>query len=299
MFHFLSDNRFPLNHCSSGKLVNSENFIHSKRNLDTFVILIGCEGTLYIAQDDKQYELTPNKFIVLFPHHTHYGYRKSKGKLSYYWCHFQITSNEYKLLTSEQINSYILGMKESNKKENSSDVYILPEYGSISSAARASLIFRQLLDLANKKSYSEYLTNYALSLLAMEISQDFIDSIFLNFEDFTGINKNILEIINWINMNYNCNLSIKEIARTFNYNPDYLSLSFKKLTGLSLLKFINNAKISAAKQLLLNSSFSIKEIAKQVGFNDDKHFMKLFKKSEDITPTQYRNAYFRKKLNKN
>jgi hypothetical protein len=82
MFYFISDNKYPLTHCSSGKLINNENFIHSKRNLDTFVILIGCKGTLYIAQDDKRYELTPNKFIILFPFHTHYGYKKSEGNLT-------------------------------------------------------------------------------------------------------------------------------------------------------------------------------------------------------------------------
>ncbi|MDR3597805.1 AraC family transcriptional regulator [Clostridium sp.] len=298
MFYFVSDNKYPLNHCSSGKLINNDNFIHSKRNLDTFVILIGCEGTLYITQDDKRYELTPDKFIILFPSHTHYGYKKSEGGLSYYWCHFQITSNEYKLLNSEQINNYISGIKNNSNDKESSNIYILPEYGSISSAARTSLIFRQLLDLSNKKSYSKYLTNYALSLLALEISQDFIDNVFLEKEKITGINQNILEIINWINTNYNSNLSIKKIAETFNYNSDYLSLAFKKFTGLSLLKYINKTKINASKQLLLNSSFSINEIAKQVGFNDDKHFMKLFKKLEDVTPTQYRNAYFRKNLNK-
>lgn len=298
MFYFISDNKYPLNHCSSGKLMNSDNFIHSKRNLDTFVILIGCEGTLYIAQDDRRYELAPNKFIILFPSHTHYGYRKSEGRLSYYWCHFQITSNKFNLLNSEQINNYILGLKNSSEACESSNVYILPEYGSISSAARTSLSFRQLLDLANKKSYSKYLTNYALSLLAMEISQDFIDSVFLEKEKITGINHNILEIIDWININYNSNLSLKNIAETFNYNPDYLSQAFKKFTGLSLLKFINKTKINASKQLLLNSSFSISEISSQVGFNDSKHFMKLFKKFEDVTPTQYKNAYFRKNLNK-
>lgn len=298
MFYFISDNKYPLNHCSSGKLVNNENFIHSKRNIDTFVILIGCEGTLYIAQDDKKYKLTPNKFIVLFPFHTHYGYKKSEGNLSYYWCHFQITSNKYKLLDSKQINNYILGLKNTHEENEHSNVYILPEYGSISSADRTSLIFRQLLDLANKKSYSNYLTNYALSLLAMEISQDFIDSMILQNEKLTETNYKIIEIINWININYNSNLSVKKIAEIFNYNPDYLSLSFKKFTGLSLLKYINKTRISASKQLLLNSSFSIKEITKQVGFNDDKNFMKLFKKFEDVTPTQYKNAYFRRKLNK-
>lgn len=299
MFYFISDNRYPLEHCASGKLINSENFIHSKRNLDVFVILIGCEGTLYISQDDKKYELTPNKFIILFPSHTHYGYKKSEGKLSYYWCHFQITSNGYELLNDKQINNYILELKNNSPESEFSSVYILPEYGSISSAARTSLIFRQLLDLANKKSYSKYLTNYALSLLALEISQDFIDNIIRQSGNFTNINYNIIEIIDWINLNYNCNISVKKIANIFNYNPDYLSLAFKKFTGLSLLKYINKTKISVAKQLLLNSSFSIKEISRHAGFNDDKHFMKLFKKFEDVTPTQYRNAYFRKNSNKN
>lgn len=298
MFYFISDNKYPLNHCSSGKLINNDNFIHSKRTLDTFVILIGCEGTLYIAQDDKRYELTPNKFIILFPSRIHYGYKKSEGKLSYYWCHFQISASEYKLLNFEQINNYIFELRNNTNDNELSNTYVLPEYGSISSAARTSLIFRQLLDLALKESYSKYLTNYALSLLAMEISQDFIDNIFLEKEKSTRINQNILEIIDCIKINYNSSLSIKKIAKTFNYNPDYLSLAIKRFTGLSLLKYINKTKLDASKQLLLNSSFSISEIAKQVGFNDDKHFMKLFKKSEDVTPTQYRNAYFRKNLNK-
>jgi YesN/AraC family two-component response regulator len=170
----------------------------------------------------------------------------------------------------------------------------LPEYGIISSNERAILIFRQLLDFARSNYYSERLPNYALSLLAMEISQEFIESHFQN--NNREFNPKMEKIIEWIRVNYNLKLSMGKLAKIFLYNSDYLSTTFRKYTGYPLIKYITMVRISNAKKMLLNTGDSIKEIAYKVGFIDETAFMKRFKQFEDITPTAYRNAFYRTKI---
>lgn len=296
MFFFLSENRFPLQYVSSGKFLNQEYFLHTKRNLDTFVIMIGISGTLYIAQDDKTYELKENDFLTLFPTHDHYGWKPSTETVSYYWCHFKV-SQPYKLLNQTEISQQVFLMQNNQNHSVHSNVYILPEFGSLSSATRVTLLFRQLLDLSVQSCYSPYVKDYPLSSIAMEISQEYLNSQSeMNLK--SSAHYNIIEIMEWIRINYKTPLTIQEIARKFNYNPNYLSSVFKKHTGFPLLKYIHVTKIAAAKKLLLNSKFSIKEVALRSGFTDEKTFMKLFKQLEDLTPTQYRNTFFRTKLNK-
>jgi YesN/AraC family two-component response regulator len=104
------------------------------------------------------------------------------------------------------------------------------------------------------------------------------------------------KIIEWIRVNYNLRIGIREIARSFFYNPDYLSTAFRRYTGCPLMRYITMVRISNAKNLLLNTSEGIKEIAYKVGFDDERAFMKRFKQLEDVSPTTYRNAFSRVKI---
>lgn len=285
MHYLLSNSNSPLKYIHSGKLVSQNNFLHTRRNIDTFVLLLVCTGTLYMNQDDQNYELTANSYFLLLPDHEHYGYQKSEGALTYYWCHFQISDVGYKLLSSAQL-AQCDPMKH----------YIIPEFGILASADRTSLIFRQILDLAQMDDHSTDMNNYALSLLAMEITRDFAEHEKIGCDKETKVHYVITEIKEWIYLNYNNDLSLKQIADEFHYNKDYLSCVFKQYTGYSLLQYIHKIRISMAKQHLLNTSDSISKIAVESGFHDEKHFMKLFKKLENVTPTQYRNAFYRKHL---
>jgi YesN/AraC family two-component response regulator len=150
------------------------------------------------------------------------------------------------------------------------------------------------LDLARANCYSERIPNYALSLLAMEISQEFIETHFQ--EKDRELNPKMEKIIEWVRVNYNLRMNMGEIARNFFYNPDYLSTAFRKYTGCPLMRYITMIRISNAKKLLLNTSEGIKEIAYKVGFDDEKAFMKRFKQFEDVTPSTYRNAFSRVKI---
>ncbi|MDR2072184.1 MAG: AraC family transcriptional regulator [Spirochaetaceae bacterium] len=298
MKYLVCENEKPLIHVSSGQLLSEGRFKHPRRNLDTWVIIICIKGKLYIAQDDRRYTLTENQYIILFARYEHFGFKESEEELSYYWCHFKISDEKYRIMKNDEL-IHVFDTKtvvlDTSQRENLISRYcVLPEYGDISANGRATLIFRQLLDLARNDHYSDMLPNYALSLLAMEISQEFIEYHFK--KDIKQSNPRIEKIIEWIRVNYNRRLTLEVIAKRFLYNPVYISTAFKKYTGLPLMKYVNKVRISNAKRLLLESSYGIKEIAWEVGFEDEKTFLKRFKQQENITPTTYRNAFSRTKI---
>ncbi|MDR3174504.1 MAG: AraC family transcriptional regulator [Treponema sp.] len=290
MKYFIGKNSNPLIYVSSGKFVKNTRFIHERRNLDTFVIFICLHGSVYIRQDGIRYTLKQNQYLLLFSGHEHAGYRESETPVSYYWCHFKIMNNAYQIINRQELSDLF-----TSHDISASDFFILPEYGDLSDNVRAIQIFHQLLDISRGKFYSDNLPNYALSLLAMEVSQEFIEQ---NFITNTGgeLNPNMEKIIEWVRVNYNQPLSLEIIGKRFNYNRDYLSAVFKKYKGVPLMKYILLFRLSVAKKLLLNTMDTVKEVAWKVGFRDERVFMKQFKKIEDTTPTKYRNAFSRIKL---
>ena len=293
MLHLISPCTLPLRLISAGNLINNRGFIHGKRILDTFVLILGDLGTLYIKQGDKEFEISTNQYLLLFPGMQHLGYKASQGHLSYYWCHFKIQQDNYRIYNQEELSHQLYFSKNSSMFSN--DHYVIPETGDLNHSKREVLLYRQLLDAYERSSYSEYLAHYALSLLAMEITADFVSGYALGLESSTY--KHITEIMEWIRVNRTENLSVTKVAEAFNYNPNYLSGAFKKHTGVSLLDYITRTKIDFSKSLLLSSKDTVKNIANHVGFEDEKYFMKVFKRMESVTPSQYRNAFYRKHLN--
>lgn len=280
----------PIEYDECGQLYSHDSFIHVKRSMDVFVLIMLCNGTLFIAQDYNFFELHPSQYIILFPGAEHYGYLPSTPGLSYYWCHFRLKNNDYKIIQESEAKSIV--QKNTNKSAMNLNGYLLPESGTMYNVDKPSLIFRLLMDLSQQDYFSNFQGNYALSLLILEIMQETL----LNSEN--GIlNKTaytVKEIEEWIHANCIDKLSIHDIAMHFGYNVNYLSALFKRHTGYSLNKYIYISRISIAKQMLLNSSDPIKKIAGSSGFSDEKQFMKVFKKAENMTPSQYRNLYYKK-----
>jgi AraC-like DNA-binding protein len=227
--------------------------------------------------------------MVLFAGHEHYGFKNSESELTYYWCHFSVKKKGWQILEKTDLDLFL-------GKGGYEHYYILPETGKLfSTDTRVFQFFRQLLDISRRNPYSPLFNNYSLSLLAMEVSQEYIQKEIVAAEN-KKLNHRMENIIEWVRINYHKNISLPRIAKLFKYSHDYLSTSFKKYTGLPLMKYINMIRIETAKNKLINTSDSIKEIAFATGFKDEKNFYKRFKQMERISPGKYRNAFSKTKL---
>lgn len=95
-------------------------------------------------------------------------------------------------------------------------------------------------------------------------------------------------IINYVHENYLILTGIREVADTFYVTPSYLCRSFKKLTGCTLIQYINTLKLQRACELLRETEKAVTEIALDCGFHSTMYFCKVFKSTMSITPTEYR-----------
>ena len=99
---------------------------------------------------------------------------------------------------------------------------------------------------------------------------------------------NMERVIRYVNNNYCQEISLQDIAGKFYIDPDYLSLCFKKKTGINFKEYLCNLRIRKAEELLMRPEFKITEIAELVGYNDSGYFIKVFKNRLGCTPRQYR-----------
>ena len=86
-------------------------------------------------------------------------------------------------------------------------------------------------------------------------------------------------------------ISLSVLSEEFHMNPQYISQLFKNEIGVGFLAYLTSIRMEKAKKLLLSTSLSIGEVAEQSGYGDYRVFTKVFKKSEGITPSQYRRDF--------
>ena len=100
----------------------------------------------------------------------------------------------------------------------------------------------------------------------------------------TGITKYMQEYLSE-------DVSLHILSEEFHLNSQYISQLFKNEIGVNFLTYLTNIRVEHAKKLLLSSSLSIAEVSEQSGYGDYRVFTKVFKKSEGITPSQYRRDF--------
>lgn len=100
----------------------------------------------------------------------------------------------------------------------------------------------------------------------------------------------INKVIDYIRMNYNQDLTVKSLAKLVALDEKYLSRLFKMKTGESLIHYVQRVRIRKAENYLRTTDLSVSEIGAMVGFNNDNYFIKIFRRWNEQTPSQYRRA---------
>ena len=161
-------------------------------------------------------------------------------------------------------------------------VIIFDEHTSVSD----SISPRRLLGRVVSESY---FMSPASGLLGKALFTEFLAGIFQSSDHPSGkMSPEIAEAVRYIRQNCSKRPHLDEIAVHVHLQPNYLSGLFKKQTGRSTTGFINACRIFEAKGKLLNTAMSLEEIAEELGFYDTRHFSRVFRKEEGLTPAQFR-----------
>ncbi|OME32736.1 AraC family transcriptional regulator [Paenibacillus odorifer] len=92
----------------------------------------------------------------------------------------------------------------------------------------------------------------------------------------------------YIDHNYMAPLSLETLAEVCHGSPYHLHRTFKKVTGITPVDYIQQKRIAKASEYLLTTEQAVAEIALRVGLPNTSYFITLYKKKTGYTPTQFR-----------
>jgi two-component system, response regulator YesN len=96
--------------------------------------------------------------------------------------------------------------------------------------------------------------------------------------------------IEYIEDNYDKPISLADVAKSTHLSVSRLAHIFKEQAGVTIVDYITNVRIEAAKNMLIGTNKTCTEICFEVGYNNQSYFTRTFKELTSMTPRQFRNS---------
>ena len=96
------------------------------------------------------------------------------------------------------------------------------------------------------------------------------------------------EVFEFIELNYNQSIRLKDVAQAVGYSSAYLTDLVRRITGKTVNNWIIERRIAEASTLLLETNYSVEQIALDVGYQNINHFYRQFRNYHQTTPQSWR-----------
>lgn len=148
--------------------------------------------------------------------------------------------------------------------------------------------FDNILFFAAEELFKAYLCRENNQIKVMAQFYSFLDTVLslISYHSryYYPIKKGVDLLIN----EWNENTKLDYYAKQCDIDKSYFYKLFKLWSGISPNQYRNQLRVTAAKDLLLNTNLSVCEIAPKIGFDDPYYFSRLFKKETGLSPANYR-----------
>lgn len=146
-------------------------------------------------------------------------------------------------------------------------------------------LFHTVYREAKRANPEPYCLEYALKLLL---------TVILRSQSETRSREGFLTyVLQYIHAHYTERITLEQLAELEHISKSYLSRQFKQQTGVTVIAYINRLRTETAKRLLTTTSYSVSEIAYQVGFESPKYFCRAFRNQTGESPAVFRKKYRR------
>ncbi len=240
-----------------GNFSTNRPYRHISRTISSTELILVTGGSLCMEIGGERIRASAGDVLKILPDEPHGGFEDTPS-VSFVWLHFD------------------------GAEEN-----MLPErFSRPRSFERALLLSNEVLHYARAEGYPEGITECILRALLAELCY--------KGEGESGLVASIRE---WVKRNSMRQLSVSELAADLGYNADHLSRHFKAQCGEGLKEYIDKIRLDTVKRELLIGGDSLCEIANRCGFSDYKYFLKFFKYHAGMSPSRYKEAYYRARNN--
>lgn len=251
-----------------GTLTSTEPHISSRQNLNSFLLLVVTDGNGYFTYEGKRSFIQTGDcvFVNCLRPYAHESSVEHPWTLT--WVHFN-GKDAYDLYQNylDQGNASIFTPRSlSPFTDTLASLFLLQKGKS------------PLLELSSHK----YLTD----LVTLCFSE--------NMPSLTGndlLAGKLAQVRSYLEEHYAQKITLEQLSAHFYISKFHLTREYKKAYGVTVGTDLTTRRISHAKSLLRFSRQSVEQIALSCGFTDAGYFIKVFRKSENMTPLEYRKKW--------
>ena len=107
----------------------------------------------------------------------------------------------------------------------------------------------------------------------------------------TGLIEQFKIVLDYVNKNYDQDISVAQMAKMCNMSYSYFSRMFKLIMKQGFREYLNFVRIKKSELLLFKTDLSITEIAIRTGFSSSSYYIQQFKIVKKISPKQFRKKF--------
>lgn len=254
--NFTTDKYLQINSCGFQNVTADYTVVREKGRFDYHILMIN-SGICDVLHNGKIYTLTAGNLVLYAPlEEQRYTFKADTSSL---WCHFTGTFVQ-EILAS-------CGM--------SSGVYFFNPNKYISEA------YSELIQRFHQPGRKNFANASLLELIYHIQDSMHCPEQKKNFDL-------LLPTLNYINMNYNKQITLEQLAKQSGYSRSRFSHIFSEITGTTPIKYLNDIRLKASCEMLSSTNLGIGDISLRCGFNDPLYYSKLFFRKYNTTPSNYR-----------
>jgi AraC-like DNA-binding protein len=257
---------------NGGLFVSRGHGIHPQRVIQSWELIFVRSGVLHIREQDRQFTVAPNQYLILQPGLEHAGTQTYADDLSFYWVHFDLPSDA---------------------RRKSQCMITLTQHAQPRRPDRLTELLHRFLDDQVNQAHSPLAANCQMMLMLNEAA----DTIPVDQQASQSANSLAPRAEKYIASHAHESISTSDVAEHLNCNPDYLGQVFRHTFGMTLTQAIIKQRLTDARKLLMDSQLNIDQVARTCGFATPGYFRRVFQASEGLSPRQYRKLHLRLHIN--
>ena len=258
--------------------VYSEGQAHKHRHYhDCYQILYIVKGSAQIEVGDKVHQVTAGSLVIFNRFEKH-----SVSARSVDYCRYVLEISP-QISMDARFSPKMLSVLVNRPEGFSNCVQIGAGQGEMERLLRRIMEERQ-----SNAVLGDEMHNLLLQQLLIQIHRQLPQPMpEVNEESFTVVH----QIQKRFEHSFAQTITLAQLARDYGLSASYLSHMFKKITGHSVMGYLQSCRLAAAKKYLAGTSKSISEIVEDCGFSDSSNFSRTFKEQMGCTPSEFRKKY--------
>ncbi len=271
---------------------------HKLHHIESYVMYFVTKGKLTMKLNGKEFQMGKGEYYIFDKHSLQAPLEATDCE--YFYIHFEFEAQCFDLSRADFIqkvtdrnNDFSSYSIRDTRRYNHLLTYI-PRHFKIESSDQFNYLvseFKKLALIVGRKHTVDHRLFISQGLASLFLKLEHIA-----FDKYLSENKafhsrrsvTVEKITDFIENNFQRNISSKDIEEHLSLSYDYINRIFKQQKGVSIVSYRNSLRIENAKMLLITTDKSMEEIAVETGFDDLYYFSRYFKKCAGVSPTHYK-----------